>query len=263
MQELTTFLDSKQKEAENLTRLVNIAAQCKGLLRINLAEAHRKLIREDTFGTKTVYLFNDILLVIERTHDKSVFKRFSRDTYGSKALFHWNRNLNVVKTSSGFRVLSAGTLDVIIDVTVPKADAVAWRKDFRQQVRKQRKAATAENKLRNVKCESPRSVRPLIRDDSYIVLQQNLDVVQNHMFKLDVHMRGTKKKKEKEQLKKLRESLIGQASLLDAQIETKKQQRMITEATTITAVKRKKSKLSRSSSVDDLLSKKISNSGGS
>eukprot|EP00012_Vannella_robusta_P001244 CAMPEP_0206192088 /NCGR_PEP_ID=MMETSP0166-20121206/5746_1 /ASSEMBLY_ACC=CAM_ASM_000260 /TAXON_ID=95228 /ORGANISM="Vannella robusta, Strain DIVA3 518/3/11/1/6" /LENGTH=546 /DNA_ID=CAMNT_0053608509 /DNA_START=241 /DNA_END=1881 /DNA_ORIENTATION=- len=242
LQDLTAFLDTKEQEAENLTRLVKIAAEFQGMLKINLAEAHRKFIREDTFNGQNVYLFNDILLITSAQPaqpTKSTWKkRFSYQPSSSRATFHWIRNLKVVGNETGFQVLASGSGAVILDVTLEKEYGDGWLTSFKAQ---KRRRIVGPSHIRNSTSVVPK-VPTITRDDSFVLLQQNQEVLRNHMFKVNVHLKTSKKKKEKKALSALQQNLLLEAQQLEKQIEQKKKTR---------------GQLRRSNSVGELLARKV------
>merc|ERR1711879_145781 len=177
----------------------------------------------DCFGTKNVYLFNDILVittVVDRHMNSSWIKRFSRDTSQHKATFHWLRNLVVFGTPFGFEVNASASRELIFEATVEPTIANSWIQTFRTQ---RRRKIMKPNQIRT---SSTLVAKPLelTRDDSFVLLQANKNVLDNHMFKLSVHLKQAKKK-EKKKLSRLHISLKAEADDLQKQIEDKKIQR--------------------------------------
>ena len=239
MEELTQFLNMKKQEAENLNRLAALATFFKGKIDINLAEAHRRFIREDRFAIDTkVYLFNDIIIVLtEQTQTVAEKKHLSwsgrrRSSHGttmtSKADVHNIDRMECIKTDFGFLLRSPGVHTVILEIHASNENTEEVLEDWIQSFNEIQKEKLEKEEA--MKAAAPRaSGVTLTRSDSLISLQKSLDMLHNHINSLDAQIKGVKNKKEKKQFSKLKQALDIEASEVDKKLSAKAKQRYLRE----------------------------------
>ena len=251
MEELTQFLDMKKKQSENLNRLATLAANLKGKISVNLAEAHRKFIREDKFENFSIYLFNDLFIITEYTEDKKLHldhgrsRSFSANFTESQMNhnLYWISNSHISTVSdTGFDItIKNSPLTIILDVQVGSKDLVdEWVDNF-NLLKSEGENKAKEQKKNNEKLASAASTNAmklnpnvrnsvsgcvtLTRADSLKSLQNSLEMLHSHIKTLDTQIKTVKNKKEKKQISKLKSALDEQVLEVDKKVTAKLEER--------------------------------------
>jgi len=229
MEKVTHFLNSKKMEAEKLEHLARLAEEFH-TMGFNLAEPHRKFLREDTIGDHRVILCNDILVMVKptprdyRTSSTTRIRNTSVPTLRVKQdlikgfpleelLLDQCRTHFLIRRSSDSEIL-------ISSADIPESEQNHWKEAF-ESVHTDAVDANSVATPRQ-SGQTPRNKKNMnVRWDSIRRIRDQRTLLYSHMDAVDVKLQNCNNKKERAQLVAIQKSFSNESQSLEKELSSK------------------------------------------